>query len=148
MSGGVGAPHLGARASGGSVACIMDLGFRDQVIDGIPVLELNGDADQATLPRLVDRVNRLAVDERPAVGRQDRFAAEHRYRLVVIDLDGLATLEPVTMGAFISARLILRSGGGDLEVVCNVPALTALFTRSGLDATFTPHATIAAARGR
>ena len=94
----------------------------------------HGDADLATLPRLVDRVN--------------RFAAEHRDRLVVIDLDGLATMEPVAMGVFISARLILRSGGGDLEVVCNVPALTALFTRSGLDATFTPHATITAARGR
>ena len=134
MSGDVGAPHLGARASGGSVACIMDLGFRDQVIDGIPVLELHGDADLATLPRLVDRVQ--------------RFAAEHRDRLVVIDLDGLATMEPVAMGAFISARLILRSGGGDLEVVCTAPALTALFTRSGLDATFTPHATITAARGR
>jgi anti-sigma B factor antagonist len=112
----------------------MDLGFREQLVMGAPVLALLGEADLATLPRLVERVQ--------------RFASEHAGEHGVVDLDGLSHLEPVALGVLIGARLQLRASGGELDVVCTEPALTALFVRSGLDGTFTLHATAAAALAR
>ena len=76
----------------------MDLGFSDHVLDGVPVLSLLGDADLATLPRLLERVN--------------RFAVEHPGCRAVIDLDGLGSMDPVVVGVFVRARLALRSDRG------------------------------------
>jgi anti-sigma B factor antagonist len=109
----------------------MDLGFTEETTGPTPVLELRGDADLSTLPLLHDRVY--------------RFAGEQRGRHVVIDLDGLGSLDPVVLGVLIGARLQLRVGGGDLDLVCTSPALVALFEATGLDATFPLHATVAAA---
>jgi len=111
----------------------MDLGFSDHAVDGIPVLSLLGDADLATLPRLLDRVN--------------RFAVEHPGCRAVIDLDGLGSMDPVVVGVFVRARLALRSTGGELDLVCTNPAVTAVFVRSGLDTTFTLHRSVTAASG-
>ena len=66
----------------------------------------------------------------------------------MIDLDGLDSLDPITIGVLVGARLQLRSAGGELELVCTSPALVGLFEASGLDATFTLHATVAAATER
>ena len=64
---------------------------------------------------------------------------------MIIDLDGLALLEPVALGVLIGARLQLRAGGGDVALVCTSPGVSAVFVGSGLDATFTLHPSIAAA---
>ena len=109
----------------------MDLGFSDLVLDGIPVLSLLGDADLATLPRLLERVN--------------RFAVEHPGCRAVIDLDGLDSMDAVVAGVFVRARLALRSAGGELDLVCTNPAVTSVFVRSGLDATFTLYRSVTAA---
>jgi anti-anti-sigma factor len=109
----------------------MDLGFSDHVLDGVAVLSLFGDADMATLPRLLERVN--------------RFAVEHPGCRTVIDLDGLGSMDPVVAGVFVRARLALRSTGGELDLVCTNPAVTSVFVRSGLDATFTLHRSVTAA---
>ena len=109
----------------------MDLGFSDHVLDGIPVLSLLGDADLATLPRLLERVN--------------RFAAEHPGCRTVIDLDGLGSMDPVATGVFVRARLALRATGGELDLACTNPAVTSVFVRSGLDATFTLYRSVTAA---
>jgi anti-anti-sigma factor len=109
----------------------MDLGFSETSVGTTPVLELRGDADLSTLPLLHERVN--------------RFAADQRGHHAVVDLDGLGSLDPVAMGVLIGARLQLRASGGELDLVCTAPALVALFAASGLDATFTLHATAAAA---
>lgn len=108
----------------------MDLGFSDHVLDGVPVLSLLGDADLATLPRLLERVN--------------RFAVEHPGCRAVIDLDGLDSMDPVVAGVFVRARLALRSAGGELDLVCTNPTVASVFVRSGLDATFTLHRSVTA----
>jgi anti-anti-sigma factor len=109
----------------------MDLTATDEVVDGTPVLSLHGDADLATLPLLLERVN--------------RFAAEHGGRHVLVDLDDLDGMEAVAVGVLIGARLTLRNSGGELNLVCTRPAVTALFTRSGLDTTFTLYPSVRAA---
>jgi anti-sigma B factor antagonist len=103
----------------------MDLGFREHTVEGAPVLELRGDVDLSTLPMLFERVN--------------RFASEAGPQLAIIDLSGLGALDPVALGVLVAARLQLRAGGGELELVCANTALEALFSRSGLDATFRAH---------
>lgn len=109
----------------------MDFGARELTLDGTPVLSLRGSADIATLPILHQRLA--------------RFAAEHHGRYVVVDLDELDGLEPVALGALISARLASRRAGGDLDIVCTAAPVRALFEQSGLDATFPLHRSIAAA---
>ncbi len=106
-----------------NVPPVMDLGFREHVVEGTPVLELGGDVDLATLPLLSDRMT--------------RFAAEATGGRAVVDLSNLGALEPVALGVIIAARLQLRAGGGELELVCTNPAIRAMFARSGLDAAFT-----------
>ena len=112
----------------------MGLSANADVIDGTPVLSLLGEADLATLPTLLDRVN--------------RFVAEHPGRRVLLDLDGLGSLAPVAIGVLVGARLTLRGGGGDLDLVCTQPSVVALFTRSGLDATFPLYPSVRAALDR
>ena len=111
----------------------MDLRATDALVDGTPVLSLLGDADLATLPSLLERVN--------------RFAAGHSGCHVVIDLDGLASMEPVAVGVLVAARLTLRNSGGDLDLVCTQPGVATLFSRTGLDAAFPLHRSVRAAVG-
>jgi anti-anti-sigma factor len=112
----------------------MDLSATDDVIDGTPVLSLLGEADLATLPSLLERVN--------------RFVAQHPGRRVLLDLDGLGSMEPVAVGVLVGARLTLRGSGGDLDLVCTRPGVVALFTRSGLDMTFPLYPSVRAALAR
>ena len=73
----------------GSVVGPMDLSATDDVIDGTPVLSLLGEADLATLPTLLERVN--------------RFVAEHPGHRVLLDLDGLGSMAPVAVGVLVGA---------------------------------------------
>jgi anti-anti-sigma factor len=107
----------------------MDLGIRSTVIEGVPVLSLDGEADLASLPQLHDQVR--------------RFVSEHPGRRVVLDLDGLGHLDPVTVGVLVGARLQARATGGEVELVCTSPSVMPVFTGSGLDAAFTLHPSVA-----
>ena len=112
----------------------MDLSATDHIIDGTPVLSLLGEADLATLPSLLERVN--------------RFVGEHPGHRVLLDLDGLGSMAPVAVGVLVGARLTLRDSGGDLDLVCTQPGVVALFTRSGLDTTFPLYPSVRAALDR
>jgi anti-anti-sigma factor len=118
----------------GSVVGPMDLSATNDVIDGTPVLSLFGEADLATLPSLLERVN--------------RFVAEHPGQRVLLDLDGLGSMAPIAVGVLVGARLTLRGSGGDLDLVCAQPGVMALFTRSGLDTTFPLYPSVRAALDR
>ena len=111
----------------------MDLGIRSTVIEGVPELCLDGEADLASLPRLHEQVR--------------RFVRENPGRHVVVDLDGLGHLDPVTVGVLVGARLQARAGGGELQLVCSSPPVAAVFTGSGLDAAFVLHRSVADAVG-
>ena len=54
----------------------------------------------------------------------------------------------MAIGVLVGARLTLRGGGGDLDLVCTQPSVVALFTRSGLDATFPLYPSVRAALDR
>jgi anti-anti-sigma factor len=107
----------------------MDLRFREHAFGGWSVLELTGEADLSTLPLLYERVNRFVSE---AAGGQ-----------AIVDLTDLQSLEPVSLGVFIAARLQLQAREGDLHLVCADAPIRTLFTRSGLDAIFSLHDTVA-----
>jgi anti-anti-sigma factor len=107
----------------------MDLGIRSTLIEGVPVLTLDGEADLASLPQLHEQVR--------------RFVSEHPGRHLVIDLDGLGYLDPVTVGVLVGARLQARAAGGEIELVCTSPSVATVFTGSGLDAAFALHHSVA-----
>jgi anti-anti-sigma factor len=109
----------------------MDLSTTEDVIDGTPVISLLGEADLASLPTLLDRVN--------------RFVEVHPGQRVLVDLDGLGSMTPIAVGVLVGARLALRATGGDLDVVCAQPGVAALFLRSGLDTTFPLYPSVRAA---
>jgi anti-sigma B factor antagonist len=109
----------------------MDLGIRSTVIEGVPVLNLDGEADLASLPQLYEHVR--------------RFVSGHPGRRVVVDLDGLGYLDPVTVGVLVGARLQARASGGDVQLVCTSPSVARVFTESDLDATFALHPTVSEA---
>jgi anti-anti-sigma factor len=111
----------------------MDLTHRERSEGGVPVLELIGDVDLATLPSLYERVNRFVLGvDRPCA---------------VIDLTDLVAIQAVALGVFLEARLQLRSASSELELVCDNPNVWSLFTRSGLDATFALHRSVEEACG-
>jgi anti-anti-sigma factor len=107
----------------------MDLRFRQHAFGGWSVLELSGEADLSTLPLLYERVN--------------RFVSEAPSGQAIVDLTDLQSLEPVTLGVFIAARLHLQARDGDLHLVCADPPIRTVFARSGLDTIFSLHNTVA-----
>ena len=118
-----------ARASArpaGSVSAAMDLGIRSTVIEGVPVLSLDGEADLASLPQLYEQVR--------------RFVSEHRGQQVVVDLDGVGYLDPVTVGVLVGGACRPAPPGARSTSSVPSPSVAAVFTGSGLDAAFALHA--------
>jgi anti-anti-sigma factor len=107
----------------------MNLRFREHAFGGWSVLELSGEADLSTLPLLYERMNRFVSE---AAGGQ-----------AIVDLTDLQSLDPVTLGVFIAARLHLEARDGELHLVCVDPPIRTLFARSGLDTIFSLHDTVA-----
>ncbi|MEN9823510.1 MAG: hypothetical protein RLZ04_1936 [Actinomycetota bacterium] len=97
----------------------MRLVAHDELIDGMPVLALDGDVDLATLPVLRDHLT--------------RFVAEHPARVVAVDIESVGSLDDSGLGALLGAAGRARQGGGDLVVLCAGERLRERFAITGLD---------------
>ena len=97
----------------------MRLVARDELIDGMAVLALDGDVDLATLPLLRDHLA--------------RFVAEHPGRLVAVDIESVGALDDSGLGALLGAAGRARQGGGELVIVCAGERLRERFAVTGLD---------------
>jgi anti-anti-sigma factor len=93
-------------------------GFVD-VVGAVPVLSLTGSVDLATVAELRDLLLRFTVD--------------HPGEKVVVDLDGVDSLDDVGLGVLLGAAGRTRENGGDLTVVCADGQLRERFTVTGLD---------------
>ncbi len=97
------------------------------------MLSVSGEVDLATVPRLRDRLVRLAT--------------EHPGAIVVVDLDGVTFIDSAGLGVLVGGHRRLRARGGALHLVVSDPRLVELFSSSGLDAVLTIHATLVEAVG-
>lgn len=88
-------------------------------IGALPVLEVNGEIDLATLPLLRDHLTR-AVDA-------------HRGAVLHVDVDGVTALDDTGLGMFLGAAGRAREHGGDLVLVCRGERLRRRFQLTGLD---------------
>ena len=79
------------------------------MVGDFPVLELDGEIDIASVPRLSDAINRLINDERG--------------RSIAVDLDSVIALDDTGLGIIIGAAGRARQHGGDLIVVASAQHL-------------------------
>lgn len=92
-----------AEASGRYPAASMDLKITVRSVGDLRVVALDGLADIGTVPVLMSRLWREVAIADGAT--------------IVIDVDGLLSLDDVALGIFLGAAAAAREHGGDLEVL-------------------------------
>src|SRR4051812_29862570 len=108
----------------------MDLRLDVSERDGWSVLEVGGEIDVATAPRLREQLISLVNDQ--------------RYRIVV-DLDDVDFIDSTGLGVLIGALKRVRTHEGDLALVCAEPHILKVFEITGLLTVFAVHPTVDAA---
>jgi anti-anti-sigma factor len=96
----------------------MELVARQTVIGLLQVLQLSGEADLATLPRLSDLLTKLVASSSGTS---------------VVDLDGLVVLDDAGLGLLLGAAGRARQSGGEFVVVCSTGTLRDRLTTTGFD---------------
>lgn len=86
---------------------------------GLPVLQVSGEIDLATLPYFRSQL----------AGIIDR----HRGATITVDLDGVTALDDTGLGMLLGAAGRARESAGDLTIVCTDTRLLARFATTGLD---------------
>lgn len=94
------------------------------------VLEVGGEIDVATAPRLREQLIALVNDE--------------KYRIVV-DLEAVDFIDSTGLGVLIGALKRVRTHEGDLALVCTEPRILKVFEITGLLGVFAVHPTVDAA---
>jgi len=95
----------------------MELTARLTTVGETPVLQLSGEADLATLPRLSDALLRLV-----SAGQT-----------CAVDLDGVVVLDDAALGLLLGAAGRARQSNGDLVVVCTSGTLRSRLAQTGFD---------------
>lgn len=86
---------------------------------GVPVLEVTGEVDLATVPGFRDALHRLVVD--------------HRRAVVAVDLDGVLAIDDTGLGLLLGSAARARESGGDLLLICTEGRLRRRLAATGLD---------------
>jgi anti-sigma B factor antagonist len=94
------------------------------------VVEVGGEIDVATAPRLRERIITLVND-----------GAHH----LVISLEGVDFIDSTGLGVLISGLKRTRTRGGELTLVCTEPRILKVFDITGLLSVFAVHDTVDAA---
>lgn len=97
----------------------MPLSVRSERFGEAVVVALEGDVDLATVGRLRDVLVQTALD-RPAGD-------------VIVDLDGVLSLDDAGLGILLGRAGATRAGGGQLTVVCSRPELRDRLAVTGFD---------------
>jgi anti-sigma B factor antagonist len=89
----------------------------------LPVLQVSGEIDLATLPYFRDQLVRAI--------------SLHRGATVFVDLDGVSALDDTGLGMLLGGAGRAREEGGDLLIVCTTDRLLTRFAVTGLDRAIT-----------
>ena len=110
----------------------MDLSLSSRTEEPFEIIEVGGEIDVMTAPRLREAV----VD---AVNRG-------RMRLIV-DVEKVDFLDSTGLGVLVGALKRVRADGGSLDIVCTHERILKIFEITGLDKVFGLHESVAQARG-
>ena len=105
----------------------MDLKLDHYSKDGVEVIDVAGEIDASTAPRLRD----LLLD----------LNGKNSYQLV-INLDRVEFLDSAGVGVLVGAAKRVRAHDGSLDLVCTRPRILKVFTITGLTKVFAIHETI------
>ena len=108
----------------------MDLRLEVSEQGGWSVLEVGGEIDVATAPRLREQLIALVNDQ--------------RYQIVV-DLEAVDFIDSTGLGVLIGALKRVRTHDGDLALVCTEPRILKVFEITGLLSVFAVHPSVDAA---
>lgn len=97
----------------------MDVHLAHRTIGSVALLDVSGELDLSTVPRLHGELVRLVAD--------------HNGTTVAVDLDGVTSLDDAALGVLLGAAGRAREAGGDLVVVCSDHRLRARFTATRFD---------------
>ncbi|BBH65718.1 anti-sigma-B factor antagonist [Actinoplanes sp. OR16] len=111
----------------------MELSLADRTVAGHTVLEVGGEVDVYTAPRLRERLIEL-VD----AGARD----------VVVDLERVEFLDSTGLGVLVGALKRLRTAHGTFGLVCAKEPLLKIFRITALDQVFPIFPTVEAATER
>lgn len=110
----------------------MDVQLVRRKVGAQHVLDVSGDLDLSTVPRLHGDVMSLIAD---AIAEQaDRAAGP---AVAAVDVDGVLSLDDSALGVLLGAAGRIREAGGDLVIVCSDARLRHRFALTGLDRAIT-----------
>ena len=110
----------------------MELSLATRTVAAHTVLEVGGEVDVYTAPRLRERLIELVES-----GAHD----------VVVDLGRVDFLDSTGLGVLVGALKRLRAVGGTFSLVCSKEPLLKIFRITALDQVFPIHPTVEAATG-
>ncbi len=96
----------------------MDLAVQVNEQDGWAVVQVHGDVDMTTAPRLREQVIRVIVDGQPRV---------------VLDLQGVDFIDSTGLGVVVGLLKRARTQGGDLRLVSTRSSLRKVLELTALD---------------
>jgi anti-sigma B factor antagonist len=108
----------------------MDLSLSTRTVGDHTVLEVGGEVDVYTAPRLRERLVELV---------------EAGARKVIVDLSRVEFLDSTGLGVLVGALKRLRAAGGTLALVCGHERLLKIFRITALDRVFALYDTVEAA---
>ena len=106
----------------------MDLRLDVSEQGGWSVVEVGGEIDVATAPRLREQLITMVNDQ--------------RYRIVV-SLEAVDFIDSTGLGVLISGLKRVKTHGGEFALVCTEPRILKVFEITGLLAVFPVHETLA-----
>jgi anti-sigma B factor antagonist len=111
----------------------VDLTLATREVDDRIVVEVSGEIDVYTAPKLRDKITELVGDE---------------VYDIVIDLEGVEFLDSTGLGVLVGGLKKVRAHDGSLSLVCTQDRLLKIFQITGLSKVFAIHETAEAALAR
>ena len=110
----------------------MDLSLKARAQDPFYVIEVGGEVDVYTAPKLRETIV-AAVDE--------------GHLRLIIDVERVDFLDSTGLGVLVGSLKRVRAEGGSLDIVCTHERILKIFDITGLDKVFGLHASVGAAVG-
>ena len=105
----------------------MELSLGTRESDGTLVVDVAGEVDVYTSPKLRERLVGLVND-----GATD----------IVVNLEGVDFIDSTGLGVLVGVLKRIRARGGSLSLVCDREGLLRVFTITGLERVFAIYATV------
>ena len=109
----------------------MDLTITSRAVDEFDVIEIGGEIDVYTAPRLRETIV---------------TAVEAGHNRLIIDVQQVQFLDSTGLGVLVGALKRVRAEGGSLDIVCTQERILKIFEITGLDKVFGLHGSVDEAR--